>query len=135
MMKDYELLLYKLALKALKRSEIPVAAIIVKDGKIISKAYNSRRSDYNPLLHAEVKAIIKASKKLKDWRLNDCEMYVTLKPCHMCEEIIKESRLSKVYYYSENKKFINYKTSFQYINNSFSKDCEKLLTNFFKKLR
>lgn len=134
-MENYELILYKLALKALKKSEIPVAAIIVKDGKVISKAYNSRRNDFNPLSHAEVKAIIKASKKLKDWRLNDCEMYVTLKPCHMCEEIIKESRLSKVYYYSENKKSINYKTSFQHINNNFSKDCEKLLTNFFKNLR
>lgn len=134
-MENYELILYKLALKALKKSEIPVAAIIVKDGKVISKAYNSRRNDFNPLSHAEVKAIIKASKKLKDWRLNDCEMYVTLKPCHMCEEIIKESRLSKVYYYSENKKSIKYKTSFQHINNNFSKDCEKLLTNFFKNLR
>lgn len=134
-MENYKLILYKLALKALKKSEIPVAAIIVKDGKVISKAYNSRRNDFNPLSHAEVKAIIKASKKLKDWRLNDCEMYVTLKPCHMCEEIIKESRLSKVYYYSENKKSINYKTSFQHINNNFSKDCEKLLTNFFKNLR
>ena len=135
MMDYYESLLFKLALKAVKKGEIPVAAIIVKNGKVISKSYNTRRSKSNPIFHAEVQAIIKASKKLHDWRLNDCDMYVTLKPCHMCEEVIKESRLNNVYYFSDNTKIINYKTSFNYMNNDFSKKCKKLLTNFFKKLR
>ncbi len=131
----YEKVLYTLALKALKNDEIPVAAIIVKNGKIISRAYNKRRSKSNPLLHAEVQAIVKASKKIKDWRLSGCEMYVTLEPCHMCKEVIKESRIEKVYYFSINKKIINYKTDFKFLNNNFSIKCEKLLTTFFKKLR
>ena len=135
MFNDFEKCLYKLSLKAIKKGEIPVAAIIVKNNKIISKAYNKRKNKSNPLLHAEVQAILKASKKLKDWRLNECELYVTLKPCHMCEEIIKECRISKVYYFSNNNKVINYQSSFIYIKNNFSETYTKLLTNFFKKLR
>ena len=127
--------LNKLLNKALKKSEVPVAALIVKDNKIISKAYNKRNSTKNPLKHAEILAILGAVKKIKDWRLDECEMYVTLEPCHMCREIIKESRIKKVYYYTEKNKKINYKTDFSLINNSFSISCKKLLTSFFKELR
>jgi len=127
--------LNKLLNKALKKSEVPVAALIVKDNKIISKAYNKRNSTKNPLKHAEILAILDAVKKIKDWRLDECEMYVTLEPCHMCREIIKESRIKKVYYYTEKNKKINYKTDFSLINNSFSISCKKLLTSFFKELR
>lgn len=127
--------LNKLLNKALKKSEVPVAALIVKDNKIISKAYNKRNSTKNPLKHAEILAILGAVKKIKDWRLDECEMYVTLEPCHMCREIIKESRIKKVYYYTEKNKKINYKTDFSLINNSFSISCKKLLSSFFKELR
>lgn len=127
--------LNKLLNKALKKSEVPVAALIVKDNKIISKAYNKRNSTKNPLKHAEILAILGAVKKIKDWRLDECEMYVTLEPCHMCREIIKESRIKKVYYYTEKDKKINYKTDFSLVNNSFSISCKKLLTSFFKELR
>ncbi len=89
--------------KAYKKGEVPVAALIVKDNRIVSEGYNRKNSDKNPLLHAEIIAIIKASRKIRDWRLNDCVMYVTLKPCKMCEEIIKESRISQVYYILDRK--------------------------------
>lgn len=90
--------LLKLVKKSLKKNEVPVSALIVKDDKIISKAYNQRNKYKNVLNHAEIIAITKASKKLKDWRLNNCDLYVTLKPCSMCTEIIKQSRIKNVYY-------------------------------------
>lgn len=127
--------LEKLIKKALKIGEVPVAAIIIKDNKIISKAYNKRNSTNNPLKHAEILAIMKAVKKIKDWRLENCEMYVTLEPCHMCREVIKECRIKNVYYYAKKDKFINYKTDFLHLENSFSSSYKKLLTSFFKELR
>ena len=127
--------LNKLLKKALKKSEVPVAAIIVRNNKIISKAYNKKNSSNNPLKHAEILAILAAIKKTKDWRLDDCEMYVTLEPCHMCREIIKEARIKKVYYYVKKDKIINYKTDFLLLNNNFSYSYKKLLTSFFKELR
>lgn len=89
------------------RGEVPVAAIVVNKGKIISKAYNKREKTKNPIMHAEVIAIMKACKKLKTWKLDGCEMYVTLKPCDMCSEIIKESRLDKVFYILDQVKIKN----------------------------
>lgn len=127
--------LYKLAKKAYKKSEVPIACIIVKNNKIISKAYNKRLKSNNPLKHAEILAILKATKKLGDWRLNDCELYVTLEPCHMCKEVIKESRIKKVYYILEKNKIINYKTDFIKCKSSYYKSYSQLLTSFFKELR
>lgn len=135
MVDQYEKLLYKLASKAFKKGEIPVAALVVMNGKIISKAYNRRNAKYNPLYHAEVQAIVKAARKLKNWRLSECELYTTLKPCHMCEEIILESRINRVYYFIDNSKIINYKTEFNLLDNSFSVRYKELLTSFFKNLR
>lgn len=102
--------LIKLSYKAAKHNEVPVSALIVKNNKIIARAYNSRHHKKNVCNHAEIICIKKASKKLKDWRLNNCELYVTLKPCSMCTEIIKQSRINKVYYIVEknvNKKEYN----------------------------
>ena len=90
--------LNKLVDKAVKKKEVPVAALIVKDGKIIAKAYNKVNKTNNILDHAEIICIRKASKRLNNWRLNDCELCVTLEPCSMCSEIIKKSRIGKVYY-------------------------------------
>lgn len=131
---QYDEIMFKLLSKAFKRGEVPVAALIVKNNKIIASAYNKRNKSGNPLHHAEIQCIIKATKKLKDWRLNDCDLYVSLKPCHMCEEVIKESRIRNVYYYLENSKNINFKTNYFKINDKNDK-YEKLLTSFFKKLR
>lgn len=85
----------KLTDKALKNNEIAVAAIVVKNGKIISRAYNKRMCNRDVTAHAEILAIRKAEKKLKDWRLDGCELYVTLEPCSMCKEVIAESRIER----------------------------------------
>ena len=87
----------KEAKKAYKKLEVPVGAIIVKDGKIIARAHNQKETKTDTTKHAEILAIQKASKKLKSWRLIDCEMYVTLEPCTMCAGAIINSRIKKVY--------------------------------------
>ena len=88
----------KQAKKAAKIKEVPIGAVIVYKNKIIAKAYNQRIRKKDVLGHAEIIAIKKAVKKMKDWRLNKCDLYVTLEPCHMCKEIIKEARINNVYY-------------------------------------
>ena len=126
--------LYKLSLKAYKKNEVPVACVIIKDDKIVSKAYNLREKYKNPMYHAEVLAINKLCKKINNWRLDEYEMFVTLKPCKMCLEIIKESRIKKVYYIldsiSTQKKLINIK-KINLNENNF----KALITNFFKEKR
>ena len=94
----------KEAKKAFDKEEIPVGAIIVKDGKIISRAYNSKESSKNACGHAEILAIQKACKKLDCWRLLDCEMYVTLEPCPMCAGALINSRISTVYIGTDDEK-------------------------------
>ena len=91
--------LINLSKKALKKSEVPIAALIIdENGKIISKAYNTRNIKQQTINHAEILAITKANKKLKSWRLNNCTLYVTIEPCDMCKSVIKESRIQNVYY-------------------------------------
>ena len=123
----------KEAEKAYKKLEVPVGAVIVKDGKIIARAHNQKETKTDTTKHAEILAIQKASKKLKSWRLIDCEMYVTLEPCSMCKEIIKKSRISDIYYLSkqneEQKDAIN---NYEYIEKKYFSD---LLTTFFKEKR
>ena len=86
------------AIKMAKKSgkDIPVGAIIVKDGEIIAKAVNQREKRQNAIYHAEMLAIRRACRKVKNWRLTDCEMYVTLEPCPMCASAILQARISKV---------------------------------------
>ena len=95
----------KYMIEAIKQSKIsqnkgniPVGAVIVMNNKIISKAYNKKNSKKVSIYHAEILAIIKACKKLKSWRLNECDLYVTLEPCNMCLSAIGESRIKNVYY-------------------------------------
>ena len=98
-MKDneyYMKLALKEARKAYKHNEVPVGAIIVSNDKIIAKGNNQRENSGDVTKHAELIAIRKASKKKKDWRLNDCTMYVTLFPCPMCASAIIQSRISKL---------------------------------------
>ena len=84
----------KQAKKAYNKEEIPVGAIIVRDGKIIARAYNRKEEKKDTTQHAEIIAIKKASKKLNAWRLQDCEMYVTLEPCAMCATAISFARIN-----------------------------------------
>jgi len=87
---------YLESIKALKKGEVPVGAVVVKDGKIISKGHNQRISKQNPLYHAEIVAIQEASKKLNSWRLDDCILYTTLEPCAMCAGAVMQARIKKV---------------------------------------
>ena len=95
----------KEALKSYKKDDVPVGAIIVKNGKIIAKAHNQKEQKRIATLHAEIIAINKACKKLKTWHLNDCIMYVTLEPCLMCVGAIAQARLQKVVYGCDSPKF------------------------------
>ncbi len=120
---------------AYKKGEVPVGTVIIKDEKIISKAHNLVEKRKNATLHAEILAISKASKKLKNWRLNDCEMYVTLEPCKMCMAAIELSRIKKVYFLIGKDKEINIKKDkynhIKYKNNEYL----NLIQSFFKKKR
>lgn len=138
MEEKYFSILLKLAKKAVKKDEVPVSALIVKDGKIIAKAYNKRNKSKFVLDHAEMLVIKKTSGKLKDWRLNECDIYVTLKPCSICEAAIKQARIRNVYYLIdklEDKKEYN-KTKFIKANKSmFIDEYNKILKDFFTKKR
>ena len=87
----------KEAKKAYDKDEVPVGAVIVKDGKIIARAHNLKETKQLPTAHAEITAIEKASKKLNNWRLEDCKMYVTLEPCPMCTGAIINARIKEIY--------------------------------------
>ena len=94
---EYMKLALKEARKAYNKLEVPVGAVIVKDGKVISEAYNEKEEKKDTTKHAEILAIQRASKKLGTWRLKDCDMYVTLEPCSMCAGALIQSRINKVY--------------------------------------
>ena len=84
------------AKKAWKIEEVPIGCVIVYQGKIIGRGYNRRTTDKNPLAHAEISAIKKASKVMGDWRLEECTLYVTLEPCQMCSGAIVQARIPRV---------------------------------------
>ena len=89
--------------KAFKIGEVPVGAVIVKNGKVLAKTHNIKEKSKCSINHAEILAILKASKKLKNWRLDGCDIYVTLEPCPMCASAIKQSRIKNVYSALSNK--------------------------------
>ena len=137
----------KEAEKAYKKLEVPVGAVIVKDGKIIARGYNQKETKKDTTKHAEIIAIQKASKKLGSWRLIDCEMYVTLEPCSMCAGAIINSRIKKIYIGTRDEKTgavgsvlnlledykFNHKVEIE--SGIMQKECEKILKDFFKELR
>ena len=137
----------KEAKKAYDKLEVPVGAVIVKDGKIIARAHNLKETKYDTTKHAEILAIQKASKKLNSWRLLDCEMYVTLEPCSMCAGALINSRIKKVYIGANDEKTgavgsvfnlledytFNHKVQIE--SGILKEECENILTEFFKKLR
>lgn len=135
------------AKKAYDELEVPVGAIIVKDNKIIAKAYNEKEKKCDTTKHAEILAIQRASKKLKSWRLSDCDMYVTLEPCSMCAGALIQSRIRKLYIGAMDEKTgscgsvlnllkdykFNHDVDIEY--NICRKECEKILKDFFRELR
>ena len=137
----------KEAKKAYENLEVPVGAVIVKDGKIIAKAHNLKETKTDTTKHAEILAIQKASKKLESWRLLDCEMYITLEPCSMCAGAIINSRIKKIYIGALDEKtgaagsvlnlFEDYKFNHkvEVEKGVMQKECENILKDFFKMLR
>lgn len=137
----------KQAQKAYDKLEVPVGAVIVKDGKIIARAYNQKEEKQDTTNHAEIMAIKKASKKLGSWRLIDCDMYVTLEPCSMCAGALIQSRIRKVYIGALDEKtgacgsVLNLLNDYKFNHNVevetgiLKDECESMLKKFFKELR
>ena len=137
-MENYLSKIIELSKLSLKIGDVPIGAIIVKDGKIIGEGFNTREKDQDIMGHAEINAIKDASSKLNNWNLQGTVMYVTLKPCSMCLSVIQESRIDFVYYLldkSENK-FEYSRTAIHNFDDSPAKEeYMKILKDFFKKLR
>lgn len=137
----------KRAKKALAYDEMPIGAVIVKDGKIISSGYNRRETKKNALLHAEIIAIDRACKKLGGWRLQGCDMYVTLEPCPMCAGAAINARLDNVYFGAYDKNSGCAKSALDLFSMNLlshtinceggimETECSAILKDFFKKLR
>ena len=135
-MKDeYYKILYELVLESNKLNEIPVGSIVIYDNKIIGKGYNNRQTTKDVCGHAEINAIKEAEQKLGDWRLNDCILISTLHPCKMCQQVIKESRIDKVYYFISQEGVLN--KSYQQIksNNQYLDNINNIFLEFFKSIR
>lgn len=127
----------KEAKKAYKYEEVPVGAVIVKNNKIISKAYNKKEKTKNVIKHAEIIAISKACKKLKNWRLDDCDIYVTMEPCMMCCGAIQQSRIKKIVYGIKNENYgsTNQLKNIEIISQVCEIECKNLVQSFFRKIR
>ena len=137
----------KMALEVAKSTDgdVPVGAVVVKNGEIISKACNKKEKDNDVTSHAEILAIREAEKILQNWRLDDCEMYVTLEPCPMCGWAILQSRIKTLYFGSYDNNYGSFSTSIKLQSLSDSniniyggiceKSCDELLNNFFNKIR
>ena len=141
----------KEALKEAKKAElideVPIGCVIVKDDKIIARGHNQRETKQSPIGHAEIIAINKASKKLKSWRLERCDIYVTLEPCIMCSGAIIQSRINKVYYGASDPKGgalgssinvleannINHHP--KVVSGILQEECSSIITNYFKAKR
>ena len=137
----------KEAKKAYDKLEVPVGAVIVREGKIIARAHNLKETKTDTTKHAEIMAIQKASRKLNSWRLIDCEMYITLEPCSMCAGAIINSRIKKIYIGTMDEKTgaagsvlnlfkdytFNHKVEVE--SGILKEECENILKDFFKELR
>ncbi len=131
------------AQKAKKKDEVPVGCVISRDGKIIARAYNLKEHRKSALMHAEIAAIMRASRRLKRWRLSDCTLYVTLEPCPMCMGAVLSARFDRVVYGASDPKAgacgsvfhineggLNHTVS---VTGGVLKDeCAKILTDYFK---
>lgn len=137
----------KLAQKAYMQGDVPIGCVIVKDDKVIARGYNKRNLKKTTLAHAELLAIEQASKKLGDWRLEDCTMYVTLEPCQMCAGAIVQARIPKVVIGCMNKKagcagsILNmfdmpaFNHQVETVYGIRQEECSSLMKNFFADLR
>ena len=137
----------KQAMKAYALGEVPIGCVIVYENKVIGRGYNRRNTDKNTLSHAELNAIRKASKKLGDWRLEGCTMYVTLEPCQMCAGALVQSRIDEVVIGSMNPKagcagsvlnllqVDNFNHQVKITRGVLEEECSMMLSDFFRELR
>lgn len=135
------------AKKAYALMEVPIGCVIVYEDQIIARGYNRRNTDKNTLSHAEMNAIRKASKKLGDWRLEGCTMYITLEPCQMCAGAIVQARVSRVVIGSMNPKagcagsvlnlleMEGFNHQVEVTRGVLEDECSRMLSGFFKELR
>lgn len=144
--KKYMDLAVKEAINAYKEDEVPIGCVIVKEGKVLAKAHNNKVKKNDATAHSEIECIKKASRKLKNWHLDDCEMYVTLEPCLMCAGGIINSRIKKVYFAARDPKGgalgsnlnireiknINHYPDFEFVEDP---DYIAILKKFFKEKR
>lgn len=135
------------AKKAWALDEVPIGCVIVYEGRVIARGYNRRNTDKNTLAHAELAAIRRASRKLGDWRLEGCTMYITLEPCQMCAGAIVQARVSRVVIGSMNPKagcagsvlnlldMPQFNHQVELTRGVLSAECSQMLTDFFRQLR
>ena len=135
------------AKKAEKLEEVPIGCVIVYEGKIIARGYNRRNTDKNTLSHAELNAIRKASKKLGDWRLEGCTIYITLEPCQMCAGAIVQARITRAVIGSMNAKagcagsvlnileMPQFNHQVEVTRGVLQEECSEMLSEFFRRLR
>lgn len=135
-----------MAKKSAAMGEVPVGAVIIMNGNIISSAHNMRETGKNALLHAEITAIERACERLERWRLEGCTLYVTLEPCPMCAGAVINSRLDRVVFASYDKKAgalgsvldistFGFNHKFTYTGGVLEEECSQMLSGFFRKLR
>lgn len=137
----------KEAEKAFKKDEVPVGAVVVCNGKIVSRAHNTKESKTDPTQHAELIAISRAAKKLKRWRLFDCTVYVTLEPCIMCAGSMLNARIDRLVYGATDPKAGAIESLYEVVSDPrlnhqikvtsgvLKEDCEDILKSFFKNKR
>ena len=127
---EYMLLAIEEAKKAFDQDEVPIGCVIVKDNVILSKNHNTKEKDESVLSHAEIKCINEVSKIISNWRLNGCDVYITLDPCPMCASALKQARVSNIYSALENMD----ENNSVIINKIFEADKNNNRVNFYSKL-
>ncbi len=135
------------AQKAYSNNEVPIGAVIIHENKVIGSGYNRRMEMKNPLYHAEIIAINEAATNIKDWRLEDCHMFVTVEPCQMCAGAILQARMKSLTFGCENKKAGSISSIINVLDNDefnhkvevnkniLEEECRELMKSFFKKIR
>lgn len=140
----YMNLALKEAKKAIKYGDIPIGCVIIINNKVVSKAFNKKEFNNNPIKHAEIIAIEKASKKLNTWHLDECTLYTTMEPCLMCAGAILQSRISRIVYGLPNNNFGEVTSNNEVFKNNkkikidgciCEEESKSLVQNFFKNIR
>ena len=138
---------FREAEKAFEQDEVPIGAVVVQNGQIVGRGYNQRESLIDPTAHAEIIAITSAANTIKDWRLKDCQLYVTKEPCPMCAGALVNSRISMIFFgvYDEKEGCCGslyqicqeprFKHQLTVKGGILENPCKRLLQDFFKKIR